>query len=50
VDEKLAAEDAAAGDTAVADALAVCGKYADPAGPSHVAEDHDRHLADAFGQ
>jgi hypothetical protein len=25
-------------------ALAVCGKYADPDGPSRVAQDHDRHL------
>jgi len=29
-------------------ALAVCGKYADPEGPSRVAADHDRHLAEAY--
>ena len=29
-------------------ALAVCGKYADPDGPSRVAIDHDRHLAEAY--
>ena len=34
----------------VAAALAVCGKYSDPAGDSHIADEHDRHLAEAFGQ
>ena len=29
-------------------ALAVCGKYTDPAGGGRVALEHDRHLADAF--
>lgn len=29
-------------------ALAVCGKYADPKGPSRVAADHDRHLTEAY--
>lgn len=29
-------------------ALAVCGRYRDPAGGSHVAAAHDRHLAEAF--
>lgn len=29
-------------------ALAVCGKYADPKGPSRVAADHNRHLAEAY--
>jgi len=29
-------------------ALAVCGKYRDPGGDTHVATRHDRHLADAF--
>ena len=32
----------------VAAALAVCGKYADSKTPSHVARDHDRHLAEAY--
>jgi hypothetical protein len=30
------------------EARAVIGKYADPAGPSRVAQDHDDHLADAY--
>lgn len=30
-------------------ALAVCGKYRDLGGDDHVAEEHDRHLAEAFG-
>ncbi len=29
-------------------ALAVCGKYSDPQGPSRVAQDHDRHLDEAY--
>ena len=29
-------------------ALAVCGKYSDPAGGGRVAREHDRHLAEAF--
>ena len=29
-------------------ALAVCGKYVDPQGPSRVAPEHDRHLAEAY--
>jgi hypothetical protein len=29
-------------------ALAVCGKYSGPKGPSRVAADHDRHLAEAY--
>ncbi len=32
----------------VREALAVVGKYADPAGLSSVAVDHDEHLADAY--
>ncbi|MFQ5840490.1 MAG: ribbon-helix-helix protein, CopG family [Candidatus Methylomirabilales bacterium] len=32
----------------VRSALAVCGRYADPEGPSRVAMDHDRHLAEAY--
>ena len=31
-------------------ALAVCGRYADRSGPSRVAIEHDRHLADAYGR
>jgi hypothetical protein len=30
------------------EARAVVGKYADPSGPSRVAQDHDDHLADAY--
>lgn len=33
----------------VPEAEAVVGKYADPTGVSTVAEDHDDHLADAYG-
>ena len=33
---------------AIAAALAVCGRYADPSGETSVAKDHDRHLAVAF--
>jgi len=29
-------------------ALAVCGKYRDPAGRGRVAKEHDRHLVEAF--
>ena len=29
-------------------ALAVCGKYSDPSGETHVAERHDEHLDEAF--
>ena len=29
-------------------ALAVCGKFTDPAGRGRVAREHDRHLAGAF--
>jgi metal-responsive CopG/Arc/MetJ family transcriptional regulator len=29
-------------------ALAVCGKYTDPEGASIVAQEHDRHLAEAY--
>jgi hypothetical protein len=32
----------------IREALAVCGKYEDPAGASTVAEDHDRRLAEAI--
>jgi len=35
-------------DERVRSALAVCGKYVDPEGPSRVAVDHDRHLAEAY--
>ncbi|NIN72425.1 MAG: ribbon-helix-helix protein, CopG family [Gemmatimonadetes bacterium] len=33
----------------VREALAVVGKYSDPAGPSRVAKDHDEHLPEAYG-
>ncbi len=29
-------------------ALSVCGKYRDPAGPSRVAQEHDRYLAEIY--
>jgi len=32
----------------VREALSVIGRYQDPEGPSHVAKDHDDHLADAY--
>jgi hypothetical protein len=32
----------------VAKAMAVCGKYTDPAGPSRVATEHDAVLAAAY--
>ena len=35
---------------AVQAALAVCGKYEDPGGATRVAEEHDRHLADAIAR
>ena len=34
----------------VRQALLACGKYDDPSGETDVAEDHDRHLADAIGK
>lgn len=47
--DRLALEEAAPSrEERVRAALAVCGKYADPAGPSRVAADHDRHLAEAY--
>lgn len=49
VAERLAAEGAAPSrEERVRSALAVCGKYADPEGPSRVAAEHDRHLAQAY--
>ena len=50
VAERLASEAPEGGRAdRVREALAVVGKYADPAGPSRVARDHDEHLEDAFG-
>jgi hypothetical protein len=47
--ERLAQEEAtSSGEERVRAALSVCGKYADPKGPSRVAADHDRHLAEAY--
>ena len=49
VAERLASEASEGGRTdRVREALAVVGKYADPAGPSRVARDHDEHLRDAY--
>lgn len=49
VSERLAGERLELGrDGLVREALAVVGKYADPADPSRVARDHDEHLSDAF--
>jgi len=36
-------------DDRVRAALAVCGKYRDPRGENRVAQNHDRHLDDAYG-
>lgn len=49
VADRLEREDTApTRDEVVRAALAVCGRYRDPAGATHVAADHDRHLAEAF--
>ena len=40
---------APARDDRVRAALAVCGKYRDPRGETRVAQNHDRHLDDAYG-
>ena len=50
VDEKLEeSEGVDAREARVRDALAVCGRHTDPDGAGNVAENHDRHLADAYG-
>jgi hypothetical protein len=50
VAERLAREEGAPSrEVQVRAALAVCGRYRDPAGRSRVAVDHDRHLAEAYG-
>lgn len=48
VDERLARDDSVSRERLVAEALAVCGKHADPAGPSRVAAEHDAVLAAAY--
>lgn len=49
VADRLAVEEAAPSrEELVRLALSVCGKYADPGGPSRVAQEHDRHLAEAY--
>jgi hypothetical protein len=48
VDEGLASEEVVPRERRVAEALAVCGKHADPAGPSRVAREHDAALAAAY--
>ena len=49
--DRLVAEEAAPSrEELVRSALAVCGKYADPDGPSRVALEHDRHLAEAYSR
>jgi len=51
VADRLVAEEAAPSrEELVRSALAVCGKYADPDGPSRVAQEHDRHLAEAYSR
>jgi hypothetical protein len=48
VETRLAAEESSGGrDERVRAALAVVGKYADPAGPSRVGREHDKHFAEA---
>ena len=50
VADRLAAEGPEAGRAdRVREARAVIGKYADPAGTSRVAADHDDHLAETYG-
>jgi plasmid stability protein len=49
IEERLSAEGTMPDrKTLIRDALAVCGRYDDPQGPSRVALDHDRHLAEAY--
>jgi hypothetical protein len=51
VADRLASESARSNREAlVRDALVVVGPYADPAGASTVARDHDEHLADSYRQ
>lgn len=51
VSDRLAVEEVAPSrEERIREALAICGKYADPAGPSRVAREHDRHLAKAYGR
>ena len=46
---RLSAEEASPSrEEIVRAALASFGRFADPDGPSRVAKDHDRHLADAY--
>ncbi len=48
-EEGMTGEEAAPSrDDLVRSALTVCGKYADPEGPSRVAVEHDRHLDEAY--
>lgn len=54
-EERALAEEGMTGEEAapsrehlVRSALAVCGKYADPESACRIAEDHDRHLAEAY--
>jgi hypothetical protein len=50
VTDRLAREEAGASRAdRVREALSVVGKYRDRAGRSRVAQDHDEHLADAYG-
>jgi hypothetical protein len=49
VADRLSADEAAPSrEDLIRSALAVCGKYADPEGASRIAQEHDRHLADAY--
>jgi hypothetical protein len=48
VDAQLQSGDALSPDAPARRTLAVAGKYADPAGPSRTARDHDAALSDAF--
>jgi hypothetical protein len=49
VADRLAVEEAAPSrEERVRAALAVCGKCADPKGPSRAAAEHDRYLAEAY--
>lgn len=48
VEERLAREEAMPQERRIAEALAICGKYSDPKGPSRVAQDHDQVLGAAY--
>jgi hypothetical protein len=50
VDVELASSETDSAEDRARRALAVCGKYTDPRGPSDMARNHDAALADAYGR